>query len=336
MYLPKKLMQANCFSRTFLRKGVTGYAVKTNDFQTKIKEYILKISKVKIIYNANITNITQNEIDYSTPPIPPTIESTKKSIDFDTLFVCSGNINKIPSLSSLGFNSFMNHIPHLYGLQMSIDITNDILKDTIKAKREKDTDFNDGKFNKSKEQNRFRFFIQNDGNIYLGINLMESEYKDIESHRETIFPRDTNITLTKSIHERYIKLISGFTNISEDDFYQIDAATGNKTDESYLQIKKNNVQCFPIEMNYVEPGSKQFDNSVIYIVGDAAVQGHFFTAFGINFGLASVQKLSQSIANNNSSKEIEDYNQFINKTQKLTQELKKFVLIYHQNIHLIL
>lgn len=149
------------------------------------------------------------------------------------------------------------------------------------------TEFNTGEINTKKRkkykifpQQRVRIFQHQEGYVYIGFSLNESEYKQIEN--------------AKIIPDKI------FTKI-----------------QSYLSINKINIDrktpvkfsIFPIIVSQVIKPYYFSNNAAYFLGGDAVISTHFFTGSGLDTGLAlsiegTAQKIDFILNESKNSKEI--------------------------------
>lgn len=151
------------------------------------------------------------------------------------------------------------------------------------------TDENDRIYNKDKKlpqlkkrQDRVRFFRQSNQTVYLAIALTPEEYQQfLDSDKETMVPEKMIPTI-----KQYMKL---FNIECQADIHQCIISS------SY----------FPIQI----ARSKRVTDGRRFLIGDAAINTHYFTGSGINLGIETAHQLAVLFD--------QYYNQSINKTQFL-------------------
>lgn len=149
------------------------------------------------------------------------------------------------------------------------------------------------------EQHRKRFFRSIDKWTYLGLQIDSDEFEDI----------DTKIGNSDKIDIRFDKLPNNLkTTIKEYlDFHGSNPVNLDKTD----------VYVFKIKLSHAEIYARLIDEKPYFVIGDAAIASHFFTAFGINSGFAEVQNFIDIINNykgnaNGLTGAIDNYNYIMN------------------------
>ena len=84
-----------------------------------------------------------------------------------------------------------------------------------------------------------------------------------------------------------------------------------------VKLDDVDVWIFKIKMAHSETYARMKDDKPYFLIGDAAIQSHFFTAFGINSGFAEVQNLIDIIENyrkepDGMERSIDNYNYLMN------------------------
>jgi len=84
-----------------------------------------------------------------------------------------------------------------------------------------------------------------------------------------------------------------------------------------VNLDKVNVYVFKIKLEHSETYARIKDGKSMFVIGDAAIQSHFFTAFGINSGFGEVQNFVDILENYSSNvdgmdKAIDNYNYVMN------------------------
>ena len=116
------------------------------------------------------------------------------------------------------------------------------------------------------DQHRKRFF-RTDDKSYIGLQISKQEYETIVKSGSTIF-KDLPIHLQKTV-EQYITLVNS----------------------KPINLGDSRISVFPITIT----GSTLYGSIVngipVFLIGDAAISSHFFTAYGINAGIEQARFL---------------------------------------------
>lgn len=116
------------------------------------------------------------------------------------------------------------------------------------------------------DQHRIRFFRTDNNESYLGIQISKLDYESLLNVTEYKFA-PTNI---KNLIKSYITKIGSNTN----------------------QLEKAKLSAFPIDIKHaINYATLTKDGCPVFLVGDAAISSHFFTAFGINVGFEQARLL---------------------------------------------
>lgn len=123
------------------------------------------------------------------------------------------------------------------------------------------------KINLSKiDQHRKRFFRTDDSESYLGLQISRSDYESL-----------LDVTEFKSAPTHIKELIKSYlTHIGSDT----------------KQLTKAKLSTFPVDVKHaVKYATLTKEGQPVFLVGDAAISSHFFTAFGINVGFEQARLL---------------------------------------------
>jgi len=321
--------QASCGDRTIhTHWGVSddtvsfGYSVKTDTLQIVFRDYIEnKISDI-IHYG-----MTMSEIDTQKSEIVYSDENDNKiRKKFSTLILASGNSSKdtkspIIARPKGGADPILlssKYIPiavaeggsprPMYGAALSFRLINE-KKLPIKTA----CPINKNAFNTTflRQQHRFRLFRQQNDDVYVGINLTEDEFNKYN-------------TLAKKLPTEKIEGEDLCKLVEENDeviFNQLDgilfAFTGFGLDD-YSLAGPSAFSIFPITLNQVnlkEDGGcfSTKDGRLVFFAGDAAINIHYFAAYGINMGLYGGNYIVEAICRPGGClpQDINMYNHFI-------------------------
>lgn len=317
IFRPEKALKNYCFANLD-DNDQTGYSIKIDGLLFQLKEFCTTYGdRFNIIFDAKAT-LNGDVINYTDN------YGNIQKIPFKNLIITTGDVTEV-----VPYNLFKNlpvpEIPTTYGMAINMKISDNQLPDVFLNANEATLT----QYKNAKLQHRFRFFRQQDYDIYLGINLSKAEYDTYM----TALPAIPEDGVPKGSNGNQIKYdVTGLPSAIEDLFTMItttvDAYTGKEPSTSistYLTIPPKGIRTFSITLTYTTPGHLELPNkSHIYVAGNAAMKTHFFTSFGVNFGLESAEKVVNSIKD---PKTLKDYFTFLDDSKKLMVTKTKEILI---------
>jgi 2-polyprenyl-6-methoxyphenol hydroxylase-like FAD-dependent oxidoreductase len=263
-------------------KGKYGYSIMTSRLQTVLKDYIDNPSNtdgknIKINFNSKIVKIENKQIYIKKNILETNILETNIE-DFDILIVSSGN--KLDN--DLGITMETNDEikqKEFYGAIINIDVE-DIQSITDKLNRKLIDDNSKVptiQTNLNQFQHKIRFFRQQKNKIYIGINISKTDYDSWSG----IGNERINSTTNSDVFDMIKNIIGIYIN--------------NTVNDNEITIKKFTV--IPITVEKISQSYHKYDDDkIVFFAGDSAIKGHFFTAFGMNFGIESIVKIISTIA----------------------------------------
>ena len=318
IFRPEKALKNYCFANLD-DNDQTGYSIKIDGLLFQLKDFCTNqyrdrfniIFDAKATLNGDVINYTDNY-------------GNIQKIPFKNLIITTGDVTEV-----VPYNLFKNlpvpEIPTTYGMAINMKISDNRLPGVTNAA---------GvvaaltQYKNAKLQHRFRFFRQQDNDIYLGINLSKAEYDTYMTALPAIpedgVPKGSNRNQIRYDVTDPPAIANLFTMIKT----TVDAYTGKDSSTSistYLTIPPKGIRTFSITLTYTTPGHLELPNkSHIYVAGNAAMKTHFFTSFGVNFGLESAEKVVNSIKD---PKTLKDYFTFLDDSKKLMVTKTKEILI---------
>lgn len=120
-------------------------------------------------------------------------------------------------------------------------------------------------------QHRKRFFRSRDRLTYLGLQIDPDEFSGVEGKMNEFGNAEFKF---KMLPEGVKKTVKGYLKYHGSEPVGLDNVT---------------VYVFKIRLAHSETYARVKDGKPMFVIGDAAIEGHFFTAFGINSGFGEVQ-----------------------------------------------
>lgn len=148
-------------------------------------------------------------------------------------------------------------------------------------------------------QHRKRFF-RSDGKLtYLGLQIDPNEYEGVE---DIMDETEKAKLVFKQLPDSLKRVIKGYLKYHNSEPVNLD---------------KVDVYVFRIKLAHSEVYARKKDGKNLFVIGDAAISSHFFTAFGINSGFAEVQNFVDIIENYSGNvdgmdRAIDNYNYVMN------------------------
>ena len=286
IFKPNKVMKNICYDNTFTSNAsVNGYSVMINNLQIAFETYIKAKTDIKPVfnYNCDVKKINKGSIDYEQKNTGSPTE--QKNLAFTTLIV-SSSTKFIPNDYGINQNDIPG-IPDLYAAAINIKVNDNTLFNDLNLKTSPSAD-DLGKFTKAKIQNRLRFFRQQKDDLYIGINLSKDQYVNLNlfNNTNTATINNTSTADNKNIFDLVVSVVSAYTNKEITDLNDI------------LSIEPGQISVFKVELKKMDPYAN--DNTGgnatnVYVIGDAARNTHFFSAYGVNFGFDTANKATDSI-----------------------------------------
>jgi 2-polyprenyl-6-methoxyphenol hydroxylase-like FAD-dependent oxidoreductase len=291
---PAKLIKNYCFSKDFPDAPINGYSIMTSTLQTLLYNYIKKSNKITFLFDTMVKKALKNVLTIETKGA-----KQKTTMPYDTLIISSGKISDVLDTSYNIKNKKVDNNTY-YGAAINIEIKPGILNPIIPNPDTKLIDL----FKSSNAQHRFRFFRQQENNLYAAINLSKEEY---ETYLKRFNGKNSN---TEEINA---------TNTFKDLLAYVASIIAMYTGKSYdnilanIIIKPKEFSIFPIEiLSTSPPFYKNGTSEYIYIIGDAVQNTHFFTGYGVNLGFYTANKVAEILKKNKyEDAENEDFKSFI-------------------------
>lgn len=148
-------------------------------------------------------------------------------------------------------------------------------------------------------QHRKRFFRSRGKWTYLGLQIDPEEFEGVEGKMDEFGNAEF---IFKMLPERMKKMVRGYLD------YHGSEPVG---------LDKVRVYVFKIKLAHSETYGRIKDGKAMFVIGDAAIQSHFFTAFGINSGFGEIQNFCEILEMYGSevdgmNKAIDNYNYIMN------------------------